>query len=142
MGRQRDDIDPSSTPTDPQVRELIAELVEKIGGHAGHCFTAANRQPARSKARGATWNVQGDAYSHAAVMVRGQLDALLTRPVPQPDLPPTWKCLFCGYQEYILGGDFEWERAIRRRHDHEVQCNKRPNELAASRPDGEARSEK
>jgi hypothetical protein len=43
---------------------------------------------------------------------------------PAIGVVPTWFCRFCGYGEYITGGDVE--RAKARKVDHEAQCNCNP----------------
>lgn len=40
---------------------------------------------------------------------------------------PIWHCAFCGYPEHVVDGD--WTRALRRRAEHEAQCNMRPTDL-------------
>lgn len=35
-------------------------------------------------------------------------------------LPPEWRCIYCGFAEYVVNED--WARALKRRADHESTC--------------------
>jgi hypothetical protein len=56
--------------------ERIEVVRDEIGQCAVNSFKAANRQPARSKAR-ALFNVEGDAYAFAGVKLTSLLSAFL-----------------------------------------------------------------